>query len=99
MPHGLSPSERQLTPLARILAVVVFPVPLDVYKRQMLDIHSDEAAMIGDRMDTDIVAGIETGLDTVLVLSGVTSRADIALLPYRPRLVLPGVGDIVNCTK
>ena len=66
---------------------------------RLLDIHSDEAAMIGDRMDTDIVAGIETGLDTVLVLSGVTSRADIDLFPYRPRLVLPGVGDIVNCTK
>jgi len=50
--------------------------------------------MIGDRMDTDMVAGIETGLDTVLVLSGVTRREDIAKFPYRPRLVLDGVGDI-----
>ena len=50
--------------------------------------------MIGDRMDTDMVAGIETGLDTVLVLSGVTSHSDIAKFPYRPRLVLSGVGDI-----
>ena len=48
---------------------------------RMLDIHSDEAAMIGDRMDTDIVAGIETGLDTVLVLTGVTSRARHRSLP------------------
>ena len=55
---------------------------------------ADEAVMIGDRMDTDMVAGIETGLDTVLVLSGVTRREDIAKFPYRPRLVLDGVGDI-----
>lgn len=66
---------------------------------RMLDIHSDEAVMIGDRMDTDIVAGIETGLDTVLVLSGVTSPSDINLFPYRPRLVLNGVGDIVTRIK
>ena len=50
--------------------------------------------MIGDRMDTDMIAGIETGLDTVLVLSGVTSRNDIRKYPYRPRLVLNGMGGI-----
>ena len=43
-------------------------------------------------MDTDIVAGIECGLDTVLVLSGVTDRSMIDHFPYRPRLVLQGVG-------
>lgn len=64
---------------------------------QMLDVHSSEAAMIGDRMDTDIVAGIETGLDTVLVLSGVTTKESMKEFPYRPRLVLNGVGDIVIC--
>ena len=61
---------------------------------KMLHCHSEDAAMIGDRMDTDMVAGIETGLDTVLVLSGVTGRHDISKFPYRPRLVLNGVGDI-----
>ena len=61
---------------------------------RILGVHSEDAAMIGDRMDTDMVAGIETGLDTVLVLSGVTSRHDISKFPYRPRLVLNGVGDI-----
>ncbi len=60
----------------------------------MLGVHSEETAMIGDRMDTDIIAGIESGLDTVLVLSGVTSRASMAKYPYRPRLVLDGVGDV-----
>ena len=61
---------------------------------RILGVHSEDAAMIGDRMDTDMVAGIETGLDTVLVLSGVTDRHDISKFPYRPRLVLNGVGDI-----
>lgn len=62
---------------------------------KILGVHSDEAAMIGDRMDTDIVAGMESGLDTVLVLSGCTTMDDIENYPYRPRHVLNGVGDIV----
>lgn len=60
----------------------------------MLGVHSSEAVMIGDRMDTDIVAGIESGLDTVLVLSGVSTRETVKVFPYRPRLILNGVGDI-----
>ena len=61
---------------------------------RILGVHSEDAVMIGERMDTDIVAGIETGLDTVLVLSGVTDHNEIKKFPYRPRLVLNGVGDI-----
>ena len=61
---------------------------------RILGVHSEDAVMIGDRMDTDIVAGIETGLDTVLVLSGVTDQNEIKKFPYRPRLVLNGVGGI-----
>ena len=61
---------------------------------QILGVHSSEAVMIGDRMDTDIIAGIETGLDTALVLSGVSTRETVAQFPYRPRLILNGVGDI-----
>jgi len=61
---------------------------------RLLGVHSEDAAIIGDRMDTDIVAGIESGLDTVLVLSGVTSREECLNFPYRPRLILDGVGDI-----
>ena len=63
---------------------------------QILGIHSAETAMIGDRMDTDIIAGIESGLDPILVLSGVTSREGIKQYPYCPRLVLDGVGDIAT---
>lgn len=61
---------------------------------KILGIHSAEAVIIGDRMDTDIIAGIESGLDTVLVLSGVTTLEGIEQYPYRPRLVLSGVGEI-----
>lgn len=61
---------------------------------QILNVHSQETAIIGDRMDTDIIAGIESGLDTILVLSGVTSRENMEKYPYRPRLILNGVGEI-----
>lgn len=61
---------------------------------RMLGVHSHEAVMVGDRMDTDIVAGMETGLDTVLVLSGCTSRAEVENYAYRPHHILSGVGDI-----
>jgi NagD protein len=59
-----------------------------------IEAHSETTAMIGDRMDTDIVAGMEAGLLTVLVLSGVTSRDEIEVFPYRPDLVLDSVADL-----
>jgi NagD protein len=52
--------------------------------------------MIGDRMDTDIVAGIEAGLDTILVLSGSTRREDIERYPYRPGRVFDSIEDVVQ---
>ncbi|MBE6757144.1 MAG: HAD family hydrolase [Ruminococcaceae bacterium] len=61
-----------------------------------LDCHSEEIAFIGDRMDTDIIAGIESNIDTVLVLSGVTAREDIDRFPYRPKYVFNGVGDLLK---
>jgi len=63
---------------------------------RMLGVHSYEAVMIGDRMDTDIIAGIETGIDTALVLTGVTRRRDLHKFPYSPKYVLPGVGNIAG---
>ncbi len=59
-----------------------------------LGAHSEESVMIGDRMDTDIVAGIESGLRTILVLSGVTSRNQIQRFPYRPTWVLDSIADV-----
>jgi len=103
------PSENGLIPACRAL---ISPIELTTGKSayyigkpnplmmrtglQILGIHSAETAMIGDRMDTDILAGIESGMDPILVLSGVTSKQDIKQYPYRPRLVLNGVGDIPN---
>ncbi len=57
-------------------------------------IHSFEVAMIGDRMDTDIIGALESGLDPILVLSGVSTLDTVATFPYHPRLILNGVGDI-----
>lgn len=59
-----------------------------------LDVHSEETMMIGDRMDTDIVAGVESGMDTVLVLSGVTDREDVGRYPYQPTRIVESVGEI-----
>ena len=59
-------------------------------------VHSEDAAMIGDRMDTDMVAGIETGLDTVLVLSGETKEADLAGSAVQPTFVLGSVADYLS---
>lgn len=61
---------------------------------RLLDVHSEDAAMIGDRMDTDIVAGMESGLMTALVLSGVSTLENIKEFSYRPSIILNGVGDI-----
>ena len=49
-----------------------------------IDAHSETTAMIGDRMDTDIVAGLEAGLETILVLTGVTERDELERFPFRP---------------
>ncbi len=61
-----------------------------------LNCHSQDIAFIGDRMDTDIIAGIESNIDTVLVLSGVTSLSDIDKFPYRPKYILSGVGELLK---
>jgi NagD protein len=57
--------------------------------------HSETTAMVGDRMDTDVVAGIEAGLTTYLVLTGSTRPEDVARFPYRPAAVVPSVADLV----
>ena len=80
------PSEQGIIPACRAL---VAPI-------ELLGVHSHEAVMIGDRMDTDIVAGMETGLDTVLVLSGCTKKEEVEQYSYRPKYILDGVGDIAK---
>lgn len=101
------PSERGIIPACRAL---ISPIELTTGRSayfvgkpnplmmrtglQLLGCHSHESVMVGDRMDTDIVAGVETGLTTVLVLSGVTAREDLSSFPYRPHYILEGVGNI-----
>jgi NagD protein len=58
--------------------------------------HSETTAMIGDRMDTDIVAGLEAGLHSVLVLTGVTSRIEAERFPYLPSEIVDSVADLVD---
>lgn len=103
------PSERGIIPACRAL---VAPIEMATGKQayfvgkpnplmmrtglQLLGVHSQDAAIIGDRMDTDIIAGIETGIDTCLVLSGVTDMEIMNSYPYQPRLILKGVGEIIE---
>ena len=61
-----------------------------------IDAHSETAAMIGDRMDTDIVSGMEAGMETILVLTGLTSREDAELHPYRAARVVDSIADLVD---
>jgi NagD protein len=60
-----------------------------------IDAHSETALMIGDRMDTDIVAGLEAGMKTVLVLSGITSEGEVDSFPYRPSRVTGSIADLI----
>jgi NagD protein len=59
-----------------------------------IDAHSESTVMIGDRMDTDVVAGLEAGMETVLVLTGISTRADAERFAYRPSRIVPSVADL-----
>jgi NagD protein len=61
-----------------------------------IDAHSETTAMIGDRMDTDVVSGLEAGLETVLVLTGLTTRAEAERYPYRASRVVDSIADLVD---
>lgn len=63
-----------------------------------IDAHSETTAMVGDRMDTDVVAGIEAGLRTILVLTGSTSREQVGRFPYVPSRVCDSIADLLDGT-
>ena len=103
------PIENGIAPACRAL---VAPIELATGKRayfcgkpnplmmrtglNILGCHSAEAVMVGDRMDTDVISGMECGMATVLVLSGVTTEETISTFAYRPTVVLDGVGSIAQ---
>jgi NagD protein len=60
-----------------------------------IEAHSEETAMIGDRMDTDIISGLEAGLETILVLTGSTGREEAERFPFRPSRIVDSVADLV----
>lgn len=59
-----------------------------------LGVHSEDTVMIGDRMDTDIVAGVSSGMETILVLTGVTQREDVDGFPYRPTTTVESIAEV-----
>jgi len=59
-----------------------------------LDVHSEDTVMVGDRMETDMIAGVESGMETILVLTGVTRREDVERYPYQPTRIVESVAEI-----
>jgi len=61
-----------------------------------IDAHSETAAMIGDRMDTDVVSGLEAGMETILVLTGLTTLAEAERHPYRASRIVDSIADLLD---
>jgi NagD protein len=106
-PDVSGPSENGLVPACGAVAALISaatgvtpyfigkPNPLIMRTAlRTLEAHSEESAMVGDRMDTDIIVGTESGLRTYLVLTGVTRREDVARFPYQPTHIVESVADI-----
>ncbi len=106
-PDASGPSEKGIEPACGAMAALIQkatgiapyfigkPNPLMVRSAlRFLGAHSEEAVMVGDRMDTDVVAGMESGMRTILVLTGVARQEDVTRFPYRPTMVLASVADI-----
>ncbi|MGD8634388.1 MAG: HAD-IIA family hydrolase [Anaerolineales bacterium] len=106
-PDPSGPSEQGMVPATGALAALIEKAtgitPLFVGKPNpfmmraalnYIGAHSEETVMIGDRMDTDIIAGVETGLRTILVLTGVTSREQLGRFPYQPSQIVETLAEI-----
>jgi NagD protein len=61
-----------------------------------IEAHSETTAMVGDRMDTDVISGLEAGMHTVLVLTGSTTREEAERFPYRPSRIVDSIADLVD---
>ncbi|OJX38193.1 MAG: HAD family hydrolase [Chloroflexi bacterium 44-23] len=107
-PDASGPSEKGIIPGAGAIAALIEkasgknafyigkPNPLMMRSAiNFLGVHSENTIMVGDRMDTDIAAGVQSGMETILVLSGITRREDIDNYPYVPTYIFDSVADIV----
>lgn len=107
-PDSSGPSEKGVVPGAGALAALIEsasekkafyvgkPNPLMMRSAiNYLGVHSEDTVMVGDRMDTDIVAGVQSGMDTILVLTGITRKEDVDRYPYVPSQILDSVADII----
>ena len=73
------------------------PNPLMIrHAMRCLNCNREEILFIGDQMETDIIAGIHSEVDTALVLSGATSETDLVKYAYRPTYIIQGIGDILK---
>ena len=103
--NGIAPACRALTaPIELATGTEAYfcgkPNPLMMRTGlKILGCHSEDAVMVGDRMDTDIISGMESGMSTVLVLSGISTPETLKKYAYRPTMVLNGVGDIVKTAE
>jgi NagD protein len=108
-PDVTGPTEKGIAPATKAL---IAPIELSTEKHayfvgkpnplmmrhaiKHLGVSREDAAIIGDRMDTDIIAGIESEIDTILVLSGISTRETVEAYPYRPDYIFDNVGYIVK---
>jgi NagD protein len=103
------PSEKGVAPACRALVAPIEmatgrkayfigkPNPLIMrHAIEKIGCKLDDTLIVGDRMDTDIIAGIESGIETALVLSGITRKEDLVMFPYQPTYVLEGAVDIIH---
>ena len=100
--NGITPSTKALIAPIEIASgkkayYVGKPNPLMMrIALKRLGVKREDAIVIGDRMDTDVICGLESEIDTLLVLSGITDRKGIDQFPYRPQYILNGVKDLVS---
>ena len=99
--HGIAPSTKALiAPIELATGKKAYfvgkpnPLMMRIALRK-IGCRREESVIIGDRMDTDIIAGIESEIDTCLVLSGISNEKTVEEFPYKPSIILNGVGDIV----
>jgi NagD protein len=106
-PDPVGPAEGGLVPACGAMAALIErasgvspffigkPNPLMMRSAlNYLGVHSENTLMVGDRMDTDIIAGVESGMETALVLSGVTRQTEVNRFPYLPTRIVESVADI-----